>query len=419
MKISFLKLLILAFFVCFMADNFSFSQNYRTISKAELTDKIHGYWIGQLAGNYVGFPFENLYTDEPIPVFIDHYFNYKDAESLGLKMNLNDRRSFVNIMADAMGGSWSDDDTDIEFVTLHAIEKYGLDLNYEEIAAMRKEHVKRFIWSSNARVRDLINQGYLPPKTGSKEFNDYWYRISSQLTNEIWGAVYPGMTDKAAERAEWGARINNDSWGTHGTKVIVTMYSAAFFEKNPYKLLKIGMSKLPDDSPYLTAFKDLVKWSKENDDWKVTRQLIHDKYFNEVGGFKIPYPVGGAVINGLNGVMALLYGDGDFTKTVGIATTSGYDCDNQAATFGGLLGVINGGTSIPDKFTKELPSRGKWEKPFNDTYINYSRDNLPNFNKISDIVNRLVAIAEIAILENGGSISNENGEVTYRIKTDF
>jgi ADP-ribosylglycohydrolase len=397
----------------------SSSRQYRVLSKADLTDKINGYWIGQLAGNYVGFPFENLYSDNPIPVFIDRYFNFRDADSLGLKMNTGDRRAYVDIIADTMGGAWSDDDTDIEFVTLHAIEKYGLDLYYEEMAGMRKEHVRRFIWSSNARVRDLIDEGYLPPETGSRELNDYWYRISSQLINEIWGAVYPGMTDKAAERAEWGARITNDSWATHGTRAIVAMYSAAFFEKDPYKLVEIGMSKLPGDSPYLEAFRDLVKWSRENEDWKATRQLIHDKYFREVDGFEIPYPMGGAVINGLNGVMALLYGEGDFTRTVGIATTSGYDCDNQAATMGGLTGIINGGSAIPDKFTRELPSRGSWERPFNDTYINYSRDKLPNYNRISEIVERLVAIAEQAIIENGGDISHENGEVIYHVRTDF
>jgi hypothetical protein len=95
----------------------------------ELRDKLSGYWLGQLVGNYVGFPFENLYEDEPIPMLVERYCNYKDAGELGLKMNLSDRRGYVDIMADAMGGAWSDDDTDIEFVTLHAVEEYGLDIH--------------------------------------------------------------------------------------------------------------------------------------------------------------------------------------------------------------------------------------------------------------------------------------------------
>ena len=51
--------------------------------------------------------------------------------------------------------------------------------------------------------------------------------------------------------------------------------------------------------------------------------------------------------------MAILYGNGDFMKTVGIAVSAGYDCDNQAATVGGLMGVIHGSKAIPDELTKK------------------------------------------------------------------
>ncbi|MBM1105159.1 ADP-ribosylglycohydrolase family protein [Aurantibacter crassamenti] len=391
----------------------------KLISKEALSDKIHGYWVGQLAGNYVGFPFENKYDEKPIPVFIDRYMNYKDAKYLNLKMNLEDRRGFVDIMAQAMGGAWSDDDTDIEFVLLHGLEKYGLDITYKELAMLRSEHIKRFIWLSNSRVKELIDEGYFPPETGSKELNEHWYTLGSQLYNEIFGVVYSGMTAKAGEWGKWGALVGHDDWATHGTILFTAMYSAAFFENDVHELLRIGMAQMPADSPYLAAIKNVIKWHNENKEWKVTRQLIHDNYYKEFDGFKIPYPMAGAVINGLNGIMALLYGNGDFTKTIGIATTTGYDCDNQAATMGGLLGVMNGSKSIPDKFTKELPSRGKWEVPFNNTYINYSRDNLPNYNKISDIVERIVILSEKAIIENGGQISNSDENTTYHIKCDF
>jgi len=231
--------------------------------------------------------------------------------------------------------------------------------------------------------------------------------------------VYPGMTNEAAKWGEWGGRITGDDWGTHGPVLFAAMYSAAFFEKDIIDLLRIGMSKLPEDSPYLKALENLIKWSKENSDWKETRKLIHENYYNNIDGFEIPYPVGGAVINGLSGIMALLYGEGDFTKTIGIAVTSGYDCDNQAATIGGLLGVMNGAKSIPAKFTKELPLGHSWDKPFNDAYINYSRDDLPNYTKISDIVDRLVALAEKAIIKYGGKVKEKNGQTIYSINVDF
>ena len=285
---------------------------------------------------------------------------------------------------------------------LHSLEKYGLDIIYEEFGMLRQQHVNRSIWVANAKTCELLNQGYLPSKTGSKELNENWYKLTSQLIDEIWGVIYPDMIGEAAEWSEWGAKITNDDRATHPTTVYGGMYSAAFFEKDIYELIEIDILKLPDSSPYVHGIKDVMKWHQENKDWKTTRQLIYYKYFNEIAGFEIPYPMVGSIVNDLNGIMALLYGEGDFTKTVAIATTTGYDCDKQAATVGGLLGVINSGKSIPDKFTMELPSRGKWDKPFNDSYINYTRDNLPNFIRISEIVDRLVSVTEKAIHKNGG-----------------
>lgn len=411
------NIVVIVFFILITFSGYT--QQLRKISEEDLRDKIYGYWIGQLAGNYIGFPFENLYTDQPIPILIDRYYNFKDADTVDLMMNLNDRRAYTNVMADALGGAWSDDDTDIEFVTLHAVEKYGLDLNYEEITEMWKKHINRFIWSANRKARDLMEEGYMAPATGNQANNEYWYRITSQLVNEIWGAFYPGMVGKAAERSEWGAKIMCDDWATHATIVYGAMYSAAFFEKDIHQLLQIAMTQIPDGSPYKQGMIDVIQWHSEHQDWRTTRQLIHEKYYHEIEGFTIPYPVGGAVINGLSSIMALLYGEGNFTKTVAIATAAGYDCDNQAATCGGLIGVIHGARHIPDQFTLALSSREKWEKPFNNQYINYSRDGLPNYNEISDIVDRILSITEQAILDHGGKKVNENGKRMYEVNTDF
>ena len=395
-----------------------YSQEYQTISKAELRDKIQAYWYGQLVGNYMGFPFENIYKEEPIPILIDRYYTVNDLETHDLKMNKDDRRAYIHILADAMGGAWSDDDTDIEFVTLHAVEKYGLDINYQEITEMWKAHINRFIWAANKKARDLMETGMLPPETGSKKNNPEWYRITSQLVNEIWSVFYPGMIDRATERAEWGAKIMCDDWAVHATRAYAVMYSAAFFEKDVHKLVAMAAETLPEDSPYKRGMLDVMKWHDQYDDWRMTRQLIHENYYQYVDDFEVPEPYVSSVVNGLAGVMAILYGEGDFLGTVGIAVSAGYDCDNQAATCGGLLGIINGTDGIPEDLLLNIASRTQWEVPFNDTYINYSRDNLPNFNRISDIVDRILIIAEEAILNNGGKkMENESG-VLYQIAAD-
>ena len=148
--------------------------------------------------------------------------------------------------------------------------------------------------------------------------------------------------------------------------------------------------------------------------------MIFDKYYRyEKAGYKAPVSDVSSLSNGLFGIMAILYGNGDFVTTTGIAVSAGLDCDNQAATCAGLIGVINGGSSIPERLTLGLSDKPSWKVPFNDTYINITRDDLPPYAKISDIVSRILVIAEEAIISGGGRIITENNKTFYLINSDL
>lgn len=395
------------------------AQTTREITDARLREAIEGYWIGQLAGNYLGLPFENLYKDEPMPILVDRYYTFKDAEPLGLMMNLDDRRAYLPILADALGGAWSDDDSDIEFVYLHTVEQHGLEPTYEQITDAWRTHINRFIWGANRRARDAMDEGHIAPATGAKENNREWYRISSQLTTEIWGVFHPGLTQHGGEWAQKISRVATDDWATHPDLFFGTLFSAAYFESDTTKLVELGRRALPEDSPFREGIDDLIRWRAEFSDWRDARSRLHEKYYREIRGFVVPDPVAGSIINALAAVLALLYGEDDWMKTVSISISAGYDCDNQAATCGALLAMIHGAKVIPERITHELPSRNRWRSPFNNTYINYSRDGLPAFNRNSDIIDRIKAVAEKSILSNGGERIDSSTSPAYRLLSDF
>jgi ADP-ribosylglycohydrolase len=395
---SYFKLLAGIFIISLVFTNTVIGQG-RAISEKELNDKISAFWLGQLVGNYYGLPFENRYVDEPVPFLVDRVYTYKDDESIIL--NRNDWRGFIPIFMDAVEGAFADDDTDIEFITLHAVEKHGLDITYPEITEMWKKHINRRIWVANHTARSLMNKGLVAPETGRKENNRNWFQIDPQLVNEIWSAFYPGMTKKAAERALWGARITNDDWGTHPTIAYGVMISAAFFEKDVEKLVQMAIDAVPNEGPFAEGIRDVVKWHKENDDWRDTRKKIHDKYYKyKKGSYEAPVSVVSSLNNGLCGIMAILYGEGDFMKTVGIAVSAGYDCDNQAATCGGLIGVLQGTKCLPPEMIEE----------FNNQYVCFTRDDVQIATPLSDIEERIAVIARKAILENGGRIEIRRNE---------
>lgn len=413
-----MKRFSISIFILILSMSSGFSQSQRKISQDELRDKISGYWIGQCVGNYMGFPFEGTYLEEPVPVLVDRYYAFDDDSSLAI--NRNDLRGYCYLLAYWFNGAFSDDDTDIEFVTLHAVEKYGLNITYKEITKMWKAHINRNIWCANRTARDLMSKGLIPPATGSKENNENWYQIDPQLVNEIWSVIYPGMIKKSVERAEWGAKITNDDWGTHPTIAYAVMYSAAVFENDVNNLVEMTLKYIPESSPFYEGINDVIAWHKQNNDWRLTRKLIFDKYYRyKKDDFVAPVSDVSSLSNGLFGIMAILYGEGDFVRTTGIAVSAGLDCDNQAATCAGLIGVLKGASAIPERFTLGMKEKPLWSKPFNDTYFNFTRDGLPVSNSISDLVNRILLIAEKAIIANGGKKITQDNKIFYVINTEI
>mmetsp|Transcript_69695 Transcript_69695/g.163638 ORF Transcript_69695/g.163638 Transcript_69695/m.163638 type:complete len:447 (+) Transcript_69695:60-1400(+) len=380
-----------------------------TISKGALYDKLMGYWVGQLVGNFMGLPFEFLYYNNPMPVEPQTYYDRWSAGRAGLQCNTDGRGSIPQRL-NRLQGAYTDDDTDIEFVTLHALMEHGLGLDYKQIAGAWRNYVHirvnggDALWFANKVARENMNNGQLPPQTGSTSHNRYWWTIDPQLVNEIWSAVYPGMVDKAVERAEWGAKITSDSWGTHPTRFYAALYSAAFFTTNVDQMYGIGMSKVPWGSPYRTALEDVKRWHAESPgDWKATWYKIKNKYLyypQNCGG--VPWNCGvSAMINGAMGAMAFLYGGGDFKRTTGIAIAAGFDCDNQAATLAGLVGVMHGAGAIPYELTHRIAGNN-WQQPFNNRYVNERRPPLPRDQTNTGIIDKLMTLTSRAILEQGG-----------------
>ena len=56
-------------------------------------------------------------------------------------------------------------------------------------------------------------------------------------------------------------------------------------------------------------------------------------------------------------LMGLIYGGGDYGKSISISVMGGLDTDCNGATVGSILGVILGGKGLPDKWIAPLKDR--------------------------------------------------------------
>ena len=100
------------------------------ISSDVLRDKIAGAWIGQMVGNIYGLPFENKFVDEPAS---------ESRFPFGYTKNIDKLKKYV--------GAFSDDDTDVEYIYLTLMEKYGIDPTYAQMRQGWMHHIRdRVCW---------------------------------------------------------------------------------------------------------------------------------------------------------------------------------------------------------------------------------------------------------------------------------
>lgn len=373
-------------------------QGATRLSVLDYEDKVYAAWLGQIIGNIYGLSYEFQFIDQPGP----DNFPYGFGASL-------ERVRHVN-------GAFSDDDTDIEYMYLLQMEQHGFEPTYGQLSAAWKYHVRDKVWVANRSALTLMHAGYSPPVTGSKAFNPNWFQIDPQLVNEIWAVTAPGMLDYSTAKSAWAARITNDGFGIEPTIHYAAMYSAAFFETDINKLVETGTAALPENSRFAAVVEHMQRLHMQYpDDWQKARQEMALHYYGEFDYNREAWAAVDAILNGAAGILALLYGDGDFQRTLDLASGMGFDADNQAATMSGLLGIIHGTKGIPSGLLYPLGPNA-WSQPFNDRYINVSRHDLPDAS-IRDIARRTSEQGKKVILTNGGRLIQQNGSDYYEINT--
>jgi len=364
------------------------------ISVEEYQEKVYASWLGQIIGNIYGLPHENAYINESGP----NEFPYGYPEYMLERMK-------------ELDGAFSDDDTDFEYIYLMAMEENGPEPTYADLTNKWLYHVRERVWLANRAALAFMHYGYTPPATGYKEINPHWFQIDPQLINEIWAVTAPGMIKYAADKSEWAARITNDGWGVEPTVYYGAIYSAAFFESDVNKLIDIGIKALPPGSRFIKTVNIMkMLYKKYPNDWQLARAELYNIYYRDE-----PIEtktIWNANLNGAAGILALLYGQGYFQKTLDMSCAMGFDADNQAATMSGLLGVANGLESLPKDLLNPLPDEG-WKLPFNDSYKNVTRFGLPDAS-LKDMAMRMAKIGEDIILENGGKKITKN-DIEYYI----
>lgn len=302
------------------------------LSREALHDKVKGGWAGQVIGVTFGgpteFKFEGTMINDYQPiVWYDGYIRKTMTDIPGLYDDLYMDLTFVDVF-----------------------EREGLDAPVESHAKAYAD-AGYVLWHANQAGRYNILNGIAAPQSGHWLNNPHADDIDFQIEADFSGLMAPGMPNTAAQIGDGIGHIMNYGDGWYGGVYVGAMYSLAFVSDDVQFIVNEALKTIPAQSTFYQCIADVIKWHAQYpDDWKTTWFEIQKKWSDDVGcpdgvftAFNIDAKLNAAYI-----VLGLLYGNGDFTKTMDISTRAGQDSDCNPSSAGGVLGTMLGYDKIPD-----------------------------------------------------------------------
>ncbi len=295
-------------------------------------NKVRGCWLGKNIGGTLGIPFEGKRG-----TFDVEYYTH-----------------------DISGGMLPNDDLDLQLVFLNAAERYGRALTAENLADYWVYGIP-CDWSEYGAGRANVSAGIAPPLSGIFH-NEFARSCGCFIRSELWACLAPGHPEIAVEYAYKDAIVDHGDEGVYGEVFCAAIQSAAFGETDVNKLIDIGLSYIPEDSALHGAVRLARECYRDKRGWKESRKAILLAYPDTFGLMRsapdpeIPRgPLGfDAPANIALMVMAWLYGEGDFSRSICIAAGCGEDADCTAGTLAATLGIAFGPEIFEERWTEPI-----------------------------------------------------------------
>ncbi len=367
----------------------------RVIVRTEYFDQLYGFWLGQNIANWTGLLTEldkvgNTGGVESGPFYTRDDWgsptrrSYTGADHRKIAPTID----FYFVDEDGVWGS--DDDTDLEYMYQHLLFQNKTSvLSPEQIRDGWLHHIysekkwsphgkdregnyRNFLWVSNQRAYNLMEEyGMFPPFTGEPTQNEHFDMIDAQLTTEIFGLFAPARADVALRMAYLPIRTTAYENAAWIAEFYVIMHSLASrvdrelpMREQILWLAETARTRLPEHG-YSAKMFDFVRERYDADiTWEEARDEVYLRYqVEQEDGYDLTsrqLRCNGCFAAGINfaaSLISLFWGEGDIKETIKIATLAGWDSDNPAATWGGLLGFMIGKKGVEEAFGRTFSNR--------------------------------------------------------------
>ncbi|MBP5500665.1 MAG: ADP-ribosylglycohydrolase family protein [Bacteroidales bacterium] len=325
-----------------------------TMKKTELLDKIKGGWAGQTIGCTYGGPTEFKWRG----TIIQDYFPIRWDDG--------------NIKRQYETGAGLYDDIYMDLTFVEVIERLGIDAPVDSFALAFAE-ADYVLWHANQAARYNILNGIMPPESGHWLNNPHADDLDYQIESDFAGLMSPGMPNVASDISDRIGHIMNYGDGWYGGIYVGALYSLAFVYNDIETIVSKAIKAVPVGSKFRACIDDVIRWYKAYPtDWKQTWFECQKKWSEDIGcpeGALAPYDID-ALINSAYITIGLLYGQGDFFKTMDISTRCGQDSDCNPSSACGILGTMIGYNRIPKKWLTNLQEAEDMKLAYTSTSLN-------------------------------------------------
>ncbi len=334
-------------------------------------ERVYAGWIGKCAGVRFGAPVEN--------------WTYQE-----IKETLGELETYLPLPPGKIFKP--DDDTAFPMILVKAILDFGPEVTASHFGETMLNYLsdqRGTLWwggygvsTEHTAYLNLAN-GIPAPFSGSTELNGISLaeQIGGQIFSDIWGLVVPNAIHEAARYGAMAASISHDGNGVLGGKYIAALTSAAFHFQTPEQLVTEALEVIPADSAYAHVVMAMLEFYRNHHGtWHDAYHYLAANYgYDKYPGVVPIIPNAGVI------VLALLYGEGDFSKTLRIGNMCGWDTDCNVGNLGAIMGVSVGLEGIASV----------WRIPMQDELVLASVTGSANYTDISSCADTIADCGEL------------------------
>ena len=322
-----------------------------------LRKKLLGAWTGRAVGCLLGKPVEGMRSDELVP-FLKETGNYPmhryilSSDVTSEVLSHYKYKPNKKALGDKVDGMPVDDDTNYVVLAQKIVEEFDRDFESDDVvnAWLRYQSVFSYFTAERIAYVNFINCIEPPASAMYKNVCREW--IGAQIRGDYFGYICPGDPETAAEMAFNDARISHVKNGIYGEMFVSAMLACAAVTDSIEDIIKGGLAQIPKKSRLYDAVTKIMTDYKNGVSLEECYDYIHAAYdeHTDHGWCHV-------ISNAMIVVAALLYGEGDFGKSICMAVQTAFDTDCNGATVGSILGMRGGIDCISEYWRK--PVNGK------------------------------------------------------------